>query len=441
MYIKKLHTRLLVLVIVIILFPTRNIFAQSDFWQQTSGPVDPNSGLVDSDILSLANTSSGVILCTIVGGKAFKTTNNGASWNSIPLPPPVTDALTFAVNSNDEIFLSDFWNSSLVRSTDNGNTWDTVSTPFYDGRQGLISHIKFNNQGYIFLYYDDHQLNNSKRGFYKSTDDGASWTKAAATGLTNPSIISFEFAPNNDLYVATETHGLVYRSTNDGENFTQTNFAEREWLNKVAIYSDGTVFVGGEGGFWYSTDNGDTWTIHNTNLVNPSDPGVKDIVVDNNGDLYATPFDGGAGVSHDKGNTWTRIDDGLTTTNTVNPLLIANNYLFAGSRDAGVFRSVSTITAVELDNNVIPNNFMLSQNYPNPFNPITSIQYGISRRQFVALKIYNVLGREITTLANEVESPGNYEVKFNATNLPSGIYFYRLQAGSFVETKKMILLK
>jgi hypothetical protein len=87
------------------------------------------------------------------------------------------------------------------------------------------------------------------------------------------------------------------------------------------------------------------------------------------------------------------------------------------------------------------NSYSLSNNYPNPFNPTTSIQYAIGSRQFVSLKVYNILGTEIETLVNEEKSAGNYELNWNAANLPSGVYFYKLQAGDFVQTKKMILLK
>ena len=89
----------------------------------------------------------------------------------------------------------------------------------------------------------------------------------------------------------------------------------------------------------------------------------------------------------------------------------------------------------------ISNNFALLQNYPNPFNPSTTIQYRVSSNQFVHLKVYDVLGREVTTLVNEEKSAGNFEIIFDASQLSSGIYFYKMQAGSFVETKKMILIK
>jgi hypothetical protein len=85
--------------------------------------------------------------------------------------------------------------------------------------------------------------------------------------------------------------------------------------------------------------------------------------------------------------------------------------------------------------------YQLMQNYPNPFNPRTSIQYAISSRQFVTLKAYDVLGNQIATIVNEEKPVGTYEINWNAANLPSGVYFYRIQAGSFVQTRKMILLK
>jgi hypothetical protein len=85
--------------------------------------------------------------------------------------------------------------------------------------------------------------------------------------------------------------------------------------------------------------------------------------------------------------------------------------------------------------------YRLTQNYPNPFNPTTKIKFTIPERSFVTLKIYDVLGNEIATLVNEEKLVGSYEIEFNATNLPSGIYFYRLQAGNFVVAKKMVVLK
>jgi hypothetical protein len=89
----------------------------------------------------------------------------------------------------------------------------------------------------------------------------------------------------------------------------------------------------------------------------------------------------------------------------------------------------------------VPTNFAVEQNYPNPFNPTTSIQYQVSGTSNVTLKIYDVLGKEVATLVNETKVPGKYEVKFDGSNLSSGIYFYKLTAGDFIQTKKLILMK
>ena len=89
----------------------------------------------------------------------------------------------------------------------------------------------------------------------------------------------------------------------------------------------------------------------------------------------------------------------------------------------------------------IPQKLELNQNYPNPFNPVTNLEFSISKTGFVSLKIYDVLGKEIRTLVNEIKQPGIYKVEFDGSSLSSGVYFYKIEAGSFVQTKRMLLLK
>ncbi len=110
--------------------------------------------------------------------------------------------------------------------------------------------------------------------------------------------------------------------------------------------------------------------------------------------------------------------------------------------DIGAYESpFANPVGVEENPAVHPTDYTLYQNYPNPFNPSTTIRFSIPEESFVTLKVFNSLGEEITTLINENIIAGNYEVEFDAADLPSGIYFYRLQTGSFVETKKMVLMK
>jgi len=81
------------------------------------------------------------------------------------------------------------------------------------------------------------------------------------------------------------------------------------------------------------------------------------------------------------------------------------------------------------------------QNYPNPFNPTTVIQYSVPKLEKVDLRVYDVVGKEVAVLVNEYKTPGKYEIPFDGTNYSSGIYFYKLSASSFTETKKMVLIK
>lgn len=91
--------------------------------------------------------------------------------------------------------------------------------------------------------------------------------------------------------------------------------------------------------------------------------------------------------------------------------------------------------------NQIPKEYSLSQNYPNPFNPTTKINFALTKQGFVTLKIYDITGREIKTLVNEVKQAGYYSVDFNGSPLSSGVYFYRIQSGDFVQTKRMLMIK
>ncbi|MBI5402983.1 MAG: T9SS type A sorting domain-containing protein [Ignavibacteriae bacterium] len=109
--------------------------------------------------------------------------------------------------------------------------------------------------------------------------------------------------------------------------------------------------------------------------------------------------------------------------------------------DSVNFYLYKTFTGIKQIENVLLSEYKLYQNYPNPFNPSTNIRYQITNNKYVSLKVYNILGKEVATLVNEKQTPGVYEVTFDAGGLPSGIYFYKLQAGDFSEVKRMVLVK
>ena len=145
-------------------------------------------------------------------------------------------------------------------------------------------------------------------------------------------------------------------------------------------------------------------------------------------------------------NSWSKIGfvDGHGTSNSVRKYSFLDVSAVAGTynyrlkqfdRD-GNFEYSANVEAA-----IAPKTAMLEQNYPNPFNPTTVISYQLPVNSVVALKIYDVLGREVETLVAGMQSAGDHHVTFNGAALPSGVYFYRLQAGSFTGTKKLLLLK
>jgi len=105
------------------------------------------------------------------------------------------------------------------------------------------------------------------------------------------------------------------------------------------------------------------------------------------------------------------------------------------------FLTSDIVDAVQEQGDVLPKTYSLSQNYPNPFNPKTNIRFDLPKEGFVTLKVFDILGREVTTLVNQTMNAGSYSVDFDASNLQSGIYFYRLQAGEFTAVKKLVLMK
>jgi len=137
---------------------------------------------------------------------------------------------------------------------------------------------------------------------------------------------------------------------------------------------------------------------------------------------------------------WTETELDSTETRYMKLLLLESNQgPFASIWEVEMYgtdkaTSIETITEV-------PKTFELTQNYPNPFNPSTKIRYSVPQISNVTIKVFDILGNEIETLVNQENPAGTYEITWNAENLPSGVYFYQLRAGNFIEMKKMILLR
>jgi hypothetical protein len=160
-----------------------------------------------------------------------------------------------------------------------------------------------------------------------------------------------------------------------------------------------------------------------------------------------------AGVYEMRGGdtSWTLMNGtGLPSTYSSNAFSLVGTKMFMTGLDNSVplhstthvwKRDIGEITGVHEIPARIPDRFSLQQNYPNPFNPTTHFQFSIAGEQLVGLKVFDVLGREVATVVNEVKQPGRYEVEWNASGIPSGMYFYRLQAGKLSDVRKLLLMK
>jgi photosystem II stability/assembly factor-like uncharacterized protein len=269
-------------------------------------------------------------------------------------------------------------------------------------------------------------------GVFLSTDSGTNWT-AVKTGLTNSSVQSF--AVSGTKVFAGTLGGGVFLSTNDGTNWTAVNNGLTGSYVFALALSGSNLFAGTDGDVFLSTNNGTSWTRTSTGLTSA---GVFCFTI-SGANLFAGTDDG-VFLSTNDGNAWTAINAGLTNS-FVQTFAIHGTSLFVGT-EGGVFsRPLSEMVADVERAEFSPNSFLLEQNFPNPFNPSTTIKYELPRASQVSLSVYDVLGREVSVLVNDRRDAGDYQVKLDGSNLASGVYFYRLQAGDFVATKRLVLLR
>jgi len=234
--------------------------------------------------------------------------------------------------------------------------------------------------------------------------------------------------------------GTILRTTNSGTTWiTQTTSVTTNWLYGVS-FSDANngCTVGDSGTILYTTNGGTTWTTQTSGTTNTL-YGISFIDV-NNG--VAVGLKGTILNTTNGGETWTTQKSG--TTNILEGVYFsdANNGTAVGLNGTILHTTNGGVTFIE-EHQIyeIPTQFLLSNNWPNPFNPSTRITYTIPKRSDVSIKVFNLLGSEVTELVKSEMEAGGYDIEFNASNLPSGVYFYRIQAGNFIDTKKMILLK
>lgn len=405
-----------------------------------------------------------------------------AQWASTGGPPSSRMNQSLATNGLN-IFSGT--NGGMVRSTTGGGNWLNIDNG--------LTYIDVKTVNYFSDYPDPSgSLFAGSERIYWSTNNGDQWNlfpndNSPVPG--NPTIFSI-LLNQNQIWVGTskgvyyydesigwvpvnygfpfgdliKVFSLIHKDNNvfAGSDRGVFKLIDTTWVEKnngltlTTVYtlsSTGAyLFAGGglfSGGVYVSSDNGDNW-----NLSFNVGAAMDILTIGSN--IFVATYGDGVWHSTNYGNNWAQINDGLSVS-AYKLFSIAKNDqdLFVGTESVGVWkRPLSQIVTEVANESITPTEFSLEQNYPNPFNPNTTIKYTIpnvtlssssraeSREEnFVTLKIYDVLGNEVAILVNEKKPAGIYEVEFSATKLSSGIYFYKLQAGSFTQTKKMTVLK
>ncbi|MDP2886983.1 MAG: T9SS type A sorting domain-containing protein [Ignavibacteria bacterium] len=389
-------------------------------WIQTNGPY---AGQVYSFAVSSTNLFAGTD-----GGGVFLSTNNGTSWSSVNTGLTNTRVHALAL-SGTNVFAGA--SGGVFLSTNNGTSWTAVNTGLTNTNVWSIAVSPASGVTNLFA-------GTFGGGVFLSTNNGTGWT-AVNTGLTNPYVPALAISPASggsgaNLFAATTTGG-VFLSTNNGTGWTAVNTGLTNPYVPALAVSGTNLFAGTYDGVFLSTNNGTSWT--QTSVTNTV---VTSFALSGTNLFAGTTV--GVFLSTNNGTSWTAVNTGLTDAN-VWSLAISGANLFAGTMSGGVWRRalVEMVTSVERFSTDLPTHFSLDQNYPNPFNPSSTISFSLPFKSNVSLRVFDALGRQVSVLVAEELPAGNYTRQWNAANVASGVYFYRLQAGEYIDTKKTILLK
>jgi len=383
----------------------------------------------------------------IMGNNIFAGTDGGEGiylssldeLNWVPVNNGLTVRYVWCLTvSGDSIYASaghiDFGlgsEGSVYVSADTGASWHALDSGLFNT---YISSIVLNGN-YVFATADGY----GSYGIYVSTNRGASWNPAN-NGLTNRPIFSLA-ADGNNIY-AGANNGNIFRSTNNGINWDSVSCVLADSEVTPLVVKGHNIYTGTyNSGVFVSNDSGKSWRKISAGLEHLSTISI----IDENKILAGT-LGQGVFILTRPDTVWQAINEGLPDTSFdhyVFSILTDSKNIYIGTASSGVWKRPlsEVITSVNQIKNNIPDNFELYQNYPNPFNPETTIEYSIPKASHVIITIFDLLGREVTKLINEEKQPGNYSFEFNAGKFASGVYFYRMQAGNFISTRKLVLLK
>ncbi len=452
---KSIHIVLLVLISAI------NIFADNpEFITFTTS----NSILRSNYIISLAKETDNTIWAgtfshevTGLGGtirisgnswSLFDTSNSGIKNNS---------AISIVVDNNNNkwfgcaLKLDGFTGVVLDSggfSRFNGTVWTNWQTNFFwsDNIQDLSVDRSNNNiWSAIGTFY---LMGNPVHGNI-AMFNGSNWTFFTRSffGLPNNNSFRSILVDNNGIkWIGTINNGLIRF---DGSSFTIFNNTNSQIpsnnIYDLELAPDGKIWVGTD--FGLGRFDGTNWTVYRTTNSGISYNLVTEIAIENNNTIWVGTLN--SLMKFDGNNSWVKFDTANSDIpgGVVDQILVDNlGNKWLGTRDFQVGKGLTVfkeggVVGINEKNTELPQDFVLKQNYPNPFNPSTVIEFEISEENFTELKIFDMLGKEISVIVSSKLNHGRYSYNWNAGSLPAGVYFCRLNSGSYSDTKKMVLVK
>lgn len=390
--------------------------------------TESNSGIVGTRINRMQE-SEGILYSIADNVKLVRSSDKGLHWEVVNIPF-ISRNLTDILLCDSSIFITTF-DSGIYRSTDKGYHWVSIN----NGLSTMYITSIINRGEYIFAGTLD-------SGVFYTMNRGDQWIRTASDA-SSPSSLHVEqlLLSSNHLFMRSSSEYLFmyldsiasWTRIDGGYEFPPIYFY------RIAASST-CLYASSNHGFVYSLDAGISWTRDTSSIQQIF--ALSSLVSTGNNFLVGT-YDGKVFLSEHVGQTWKDISDGLPKSYMLSFTQDSAD-LYVGTFGFGVWRRPLTEIITNVDDKRVSSNpvtFALLQNYPNPFNPTTEIRFMIQDEQFTTLRVYDLLGREVTMLVNEVKQPGEYMVIWIADGIPSGVYFCRMTAGLFSEVKKIIIVK
>ena len=388
--------------------------------------------------IQFANDNTGYVIgeLDVSPSSVFlKTTNGGNNWINMNI------SLSFETWLYDLCFLNENtgficgYSVNIYKTTNGGVNWNTIPVPYFGNQTWNAIQFFDENTGYIAGRYGMRE---------KTTNGGVNWILMDTT-FRNIYDIYF-FNPNTGFMA--DGQGYVQKTTNGGINWVTSllidTLGSGYSLQKIDFSNNNTGYVVGlntvTGAVFKTTDGGNFWK---NILITPN--GLRSLQVVNNSTLYSGGASNKVIYSTNSGVSW-NYQILPTAKGGIFSIYFTNNLTGYLCIDNDIYKTTNGGVNILKISSEVPNDFKLFQNYPNPFNSYTKIKFEIPldvkhKTLNINLMIYDILGKEIATLVNEPLHPGTYEVTFNGSNLSSGVYFYRIEAGDFTSVKKMLMIK